>query len=51
MAGITPEEYCENTIEAEIYMDRDALEYFGKLRTDEWRETIDGKKVRVSIYA
>lgn len=34
MAGITPEEYFENAIEAEIYMDRDAPEYFGKLLTD-----------------
>jgi hypothetical protein len=43
MAGETPEEYCKNAIECEIYMDLDNPEQFGKLLCDGWRETIDGK--------
>jgi hypothetical protein len=43
MVGETPEEYCKNAIEAEIYMDLDNPECFGKMLCDEWRETLDGK--------
>lgn len=43
MSGQTSEEYCKNAIEAEVYIDLDAPEFFGKLLCDGWRESIDGK--------
>jgi hypothetical protein len=46
MSGESPEEYCTGAIQCEITMDLDNPEYFGKLLTDGWRETLEetGKK-------
>lgn len=44
MVGETPEEYCKNAIEAEIYMDLDNPEDFCKLLCDGLRELLDSRK-------
>jgi hypothetical protein len=50
MDGQSSEEYCKGAIECEITMDLDDPEYFGKLLTKGWRETLEDAQGRYHNY-